>query len=90
VVNIPQRYTDIALKDNDCAMKRLMKKNLLILYIFFCRSIFEGASKYDILSYLVDAKERGIVQEDSYSYNFVNNGISADDDTKESFNRVCH
>lgn len=31
------------------------------------RSIFEGASKYDILSYLVDAKERGIVPEDSYS-----------------------
>ncbi|XP_052873264.1 uncharacterized protein LOC128278575 [Anopheles cruzii] len=30
------------------------------------RSIFEGASKYDILSYLVDAKERGIAQEESY------------------------
>uniref|UniRef100_T1GWZ7 DH domain-containing protein n=1 Tax=Megaselia scalaris TaxID=36166 RepID=T1GWZ7_MEGSC len=27
------------------------------------KSIFEGASKYDILSYLVDAKERGIVRE---------------------------
>lgn len=27
------------------------------------RSIFEGASKYDILSYLVDAKERGCVNE---------------------------
>lgn len=36
------------------------------------RSIFEGASKYDILSYLVDAKERGVVQEDSYTYNFNN------------------
>mgnify|MGYP005985593785 FL=1 len=56
----------------------------------FYRSIFEGASKYDILSYLVDAKERGIVPEDNYSYNFVNNGISVDDDTKESYNRVCH
>ncbi|XP_064539339.1 uncharacterized protein RhoGEF64C [Drosophila montana] len=36
------------------------------------RSIFEGASKYDILSYLVDAKERGLVREesfDSYSNN---------------------
>ncbi|XP_008191255.2 uncharacterized protein RhoGEF64C isoform X1 [Tribolium castaneum] len=54
------------------------------------RSIFEGASKYDILSYLVDAKERGIVQEDNYSYNFANNGISVDDDTKETYNRVCH
>lgn len=31
------------------------------------RSIFEGASKYDILSYLVDAKERGIT-EDTYAY----------------------
>ncbi|KAJ4441293.1 hypothetical protein ANN_11147, partial [Periplaneta americana] len=30
------------------------------------RSIFEGASKYDILSYLVGAKERGIVQEEIY------------------------
>lgn len=27
------------------------------------KSMFEGASKYDILSYLVDAKERGIVRE---------------------------
>lgn len=34
------------------------------------RSMFEGASKYDILSYLVDAKERGIVSEDSFTYNF--------------------
>lgn len=30
------------------------------------RSIFEGASKYDILSYLVGAKERGIVPEETY------------------------
>jgi hypothetical protein len=30
------------------------------------RSIFEGASKYDILSYLVGAKERGIVSEETY------------------------
>lgn len=36
------------------------------------KSMFEGASKYDILSYLVDAKERGIVPEDSYTYNFSN------------------
>ncbi|TMW47178.1 hypothetical protein DOY81_007753, partial [Sarcophaga bullata] len=32
------------------------------------RSIFEGASKYDILSYLVDAKERGLVKEESFDY----------------------
>ncbi|XP_067643496.1 streptococcal hemagglutinin [Eurosta solidaginis] len=30
------------------------------------RSIFEGASKYDILSYLVDAKERGVVREEGF------------------------
>ncbi|CAD7083307.1 unnamed protein product [Hermetia illucens] len=36
------------------------------------RSMFEGASKYDILSYLVDAKERGIVREEPYEYNFSN------------------
>lgn len=35
------------------------------------RSIFEGASKYDILSYLVDARERGI---ESYAYSFANSG----------------
>uniref|UniRef100_A0A182FGH0 Uncharacterized protein n=2 Tax=Anopheles albimanus TaxID=7167 RepID=A0A182FGH0_ANOAL len=34
------------------------------------RSIFEGASKYDILSYLVDAKERGIAQEETYAFQF--------------------
>ncbi|KAI4469964.1 rho guanine nucleotide exchange factor at 64c isoform a [Holotrichia oblita] len=57
------------------------------------RSIFEGASKYDILSYLVDAKERGIVPEDSYTYNFNNSGIVVEDDGKESsesYNRVSH
>ncbi|XP_017484551.1 PREDICTED: myosin-M heavy chain-like [Rhagoletis zephyria] len=32
------------------------------------RSIFEGASKYDILSYLVDAKERGVVREEAFDY----------------------
>jgi hypothetical protein len=37
------------------------------------RSIFEGASKYDILSYLVGAKERGIVPEETY-YNESANG----------------
>lgn len=36
------------------------------------KSMFEGASKYDILSYLVDAKERGVVAEDTYAYNFSN------------------
>lgn len=36
------------------------------------RSMFEGASKYDILSYLVDAKERGVVPEEGYAYNFGN------------------
>ncbi|XP_049540889.1 mucin-19 [Anopheles darlingi] len=35
------------------------------------RSIFEGASKYDILSYLVDAKERGIAQDvETYAFQF--------------------
>ncbi|XP_050669151.1 uncharacterized protein LOC126968290 [Leptidea sinapis] len=36
------------------------------------RSIFEGASKYDILSYLVDAKERGIDDEETYITHFDN------------------
>ncbi|XP_050511930.1 uncharacterized protein LOC114329403 [Diabrotica virgifera virgifera] len=45
---------------------------------FTTRSIFEGASKYDILSYLVDAKERGLVQEDGYTY-FPTNGTTEDD-----------
>ncbi|KAJ8935314.1 hypothetical protein NQ318_019482 [Aromia moschata] len=55
---------------------------------FTTRSIFEGASKYDILSYLVDAKERGIVQEDSYNYNFGNNSSITEEDTKEAYNRA--
>ncbi|KDR08167.1 Myosin-M heavy chain [Zootermopsis nevadensis] len=36
------------------------------------RSIFEGASKYDILNYLVGAKERGIVPEEMYYSGSVN------------------
>lgn len=54
------------------------------------RSIFEGASKYDILSYLVDAKERGVVQEDSYTYNFNNSGdivIEEQDEKKSNHKR---
>lgn len=35
------------------------------------KSMFLGATKYDILSYLVDAKERGIVPEESYSFKFL-------------------
>lgn len=46
------------------------------MYCF--RSIFEGASKYDILSYLVDAKERGVVQEDGYNY-FPTNNVNEED-----------
>lgn len=53
------------------------------------RSIFEGASKYDILSYLVDAKERGIAQEEGYTYNFHSNGNN-EDEAKESYNRASH
>ncbi|XP_057652675.1 uncharacterized protein LOC130891755 [Diorhabda carinulata] len=45
---------------------------------FTTRSIFEGASKYDILSYLVDAKERGLVQEDGDGY-FQTNSNNEDD-----------
>ncbi|KAB0796076.1 hypothetical protein PPYR_10137 [Photinus pyralis] len=48
---------------------------------FTTRSIFEGASKYDILSYLVDAKERGIVPEDSY--NFGNSDVVIEEDGKD-------
>ncbi|XP_037869597.1 uncharacterized protein LOC101738416 [Bombyx mori] len=40
------------------------------------RSIFEGASKYDILSYLVDAKERGIDDEETYITSYANNESS--------------
>ncbi|KAH1003997.1 uncharacterized protein LOC109534518 [Dendroctonus ponderosae] len=56
---------------------------------FTTRSIFEGASKYDILSYLVDAKERGIAQEEGYTYNFHSNGNN-EDEAKESYNRASH
>lgn len=41
------------------------------------RSIFEGASKYDILSYLVDAKERGIDDEETYITTYVTNDSNA-------------
>lgn len=35
------------------------------------KPMFLGASKYDILSYLVDAKERGVLPEESYSFKFL-------------------
>lgn len=39
------------------------------------------------MSYLVDAKERGIVPEDSYTYNFENSGIIVENkESPESFN----
>lgn len=41
------------------------------------RSIFEGASKYDILSYLVDAKERGIDDEETYVTSYANDSDSS-------------
>ncbi|XP_052741651.1 uncharacterized protein LOC112053988 [Bicyclus anynana] len=49
------------------------------------RSIFEGASKYDILSYLVDAKERGIDDEETYITNYDNEGDNSTllDESKE-------
>lgn len=48
------------------------------------RSIFEGASKYDILSYLVDAKERGIDDEETYITSYVTeNGTTIIEDNKE-------
>ncbi|KAJ2944220.1 hypothetical protein O0L34_g18200 [Tuta absoluta] len=48
------------------------------------RSIFEGASKYDILSYLVDAKERGIDDEEAYITSYVTeNGTTLIEDSKE-------
>ncbi|CAK1550596.1 unnamed protein product [Leptosia nina] len=47
------------------------------------RSIFEGASKYDILSYLVDAKERGIDDEETYITNYENNTESQPSDKSE-------
>lgn len=49
------------------------------------RSIFEGASKYDILSYLVDAKERGIDDEETYITNYANENDNSSllDESKE-------
>lgn len=47
------------------------------------KSMFLGASKYDILSYLVDAKERGIVPEDTYSFKFLRK--PSDDTLRKSF-----
>ncbi|XP_026732479.1 uncharacterized protein LOC113497218 isoform X2 [Trichoplusia ni] len=41
------------------------------------RSIFEGASKYDILSYLVDAKERGIDDEETYITSYASHNESS-------------
>lgn len=60
-------------------------------YNFF-RSIFEGASKYDILSYLVDAKERGIVQEDTFNFSFNNTSPAIVEEVKEieGYNRVSN
>ncbi|XP_049298482.1 uncharacterized protein LOC125771669 [Anopheles funestus] len=56
------------------------------------RSIFEGASKYDILSYLVDAKERGIVQEDgTYGFQFGNAGdIILEEEESEPITELRH
>uniref|UniRef100_A0A182NZS8 DH domain-containing protein n=1 Tax=Anopheles epiroticus TaxID=199890 RepID=A0A182NZS8_9DIPT len=56
------------------------------------RSIFEGASKYDILSYLVDAKERGIVQEDgSYGFQFGSAGdIILEEEESEPITELRH
>ncbi|CAH0398642.1 unnamed protein product [Chilo suppressalis] len=52
------------------------------------RSIFEGASKYDILSYLVDAKERGIDDEETYITNYAsgNNNSNMMDETQNKHN----
>lgn len=55
------------------------------------RSIFEGASKYDILSYLVDAKERGIVPEDSYTFNFNStNELNCDEEAENAKESIDH
>ncbi|XP_075978521.1 rho guanine nucleotide exchange factor at 64C [Anticarsia gemmatalis] len=53
------------------------------------RSIFEGASKYDILSYLVDAKERGIDDEETYitSYATQNESSNAEESKEKTINR---
>lgn len=53
------------------------------------RSIFEGASKYDILSYLVDAKERGIDDEETYVTSYANeNDASSDESKNKEIKRV--
>uniref|UniRef100_A0A182QYN5 DH domain-containing protein n=1 Tax=Anopheles farauti TaxID=69004 RepID=A0A182QYN5_9DIPT len=54
------------------------------------RSIFEGASKYDILSYLVDAKER--VQEDgTYGFQFGGAGdIILEEEESEPITELRH
>ncbi|XP_058832718.1 uncharacterized protein LOC131690757 [Topomyia yanbarensis] len=55
------------------------------------RSIFEGASKYDILSYLVDAKERGIAQEEAYSFQFGNaSDIILEEEEDENITELRH
>lgn len=63
------------------------------------RSMFEGASKYDILSYLVDAKERGVVPEESYAYSFGNAsdviieeepGVGEDDEADDTVSLRIH
>lgn len=52
------------------------------------RSIFEGASKYDILSYLVDAKERGIDDEEAYITSYVTeNGTTLMENSKDKLIR---
>lgn len=51
------------------------------------RSIFEGASKYDILSYLVDAKERGIDDEEAYITSYVTeSGTTLMENSKDKLN----
>ncbi|XP_058462105.1 uncharacterized protein LOC131437068 [Malaya genurostris] len=55
------------------------------------RSIFEGASKYDILSYLVDAKERGIAQEEAYNFQFGNaSDIILEEEEDENITELRH
>lgn len=56
------------------------------------RSIFEGASKYDILSYLVDAKERGIDDEETYITHYGNDSATSSllKDSKEKLTDETH
>ncbi|XP_055602536.1 uncharacterized protein LOC129751195 [Uranotaenia lowii] len=55
------------------------------------RSIFEGASKYDILSYLVDAKERGIALEESFNFQFGNaSDIILEEEEDENITDLRH